>query len=151
MSSLEPLLNLIALLTVLSIAAERASNFLKLGHPALRNDTGTEKGEKEREHRITLRSLLVGVALAILVKANLFEIFMSIDSPWDTLGWFQAAESQWVPAAATASIGTAAYALVGCAITGMALGFGSKFWHEILDGVLELRGITKALRKKYTP
>jgi hypothetical protein len=151
MSSLEPLLNLIALLTVLSIAAERASNFLKLGHPDLRNATGTEKGEKEREHRITLRSLFVGVALAILVKANLFEIFMSIDAPWDTLGWFQAAESKWVPAAAAANIGTVAYALMGCAITGVALGFGSKFWHEILDGILELRGITKGLRKKYNP
>lgn len=155
MSSLEPFINLLILLTVLSIAAERATNFFKLRNPALRDvtpgkglDVKHEQGEKIREHGITLRSLLVGVGLAVLVKANLFEILSSIESPWDTLGWFQQVDDKWAPAAAAASLGTAGYALIGSAITGIALGFGSKFWHEILDSVLELRGMAKALRKK---
>ncbi|SRR6266540_762395 len=148
MNSLEPFINLLILLTVLSIAAERATNFFKLRHPELRNPAEGVKHEKEREQRITFRSLLVGVALAVLVKANLFEILSSIDSPWDTLGWFQLGDSTWAPAAAAASFGTASYALLGSAITGIALGFGSKFWHEILDGVLELKGIAKKLRTK---
>jgi len=152
MSSLEPFINLLILLTVLSIAAERATNFFKLRNPALRDAArpGAErdKHEKVREHGITVRSLLIGIALAVLVKANLFEILSSIESPWDTLGWFQQVDDKWAPAAAAASLGTAGYALLGSAITGIALGFGSKFWHELLDSVLELRGVAKALRKK---
>lgn len=148
MSSLEPFINILILLTVLSIAAERATNFFKLRSPDLRDTKPSEKAEKEREQRITFRSLLVGVAVAILVKANLFEIMARVDAPWDTLGWLQQSESAWVPAAAAGSLGTAFYAVLGSALTGVALGFGSKFWHEILDGVLELRGIAKKLRKQ---
>ena len=148
MSSLEPVINILILLTVLSIAAERATNFLKLRHPALRNASQGDVEEKAREHKITLRSLLVGVAVAVVVKANLFEIFSSVDAPWETLGWLQQSESKWVPAAVTASLGSASYAVLGSALTGIALGFGSKFWHEILDSVLELRGIAKKLRKR---
>lgn len=148
MSSLEPFINILILLTVLSIAAERATNFIKLRNTDLRNPKASDTGEKEREHRITLRSLVAGIAVAIIVKANLFEILTRIDAPWDTLGWFQQAESTWVPAAAAGSVGTAFYAVLGSALTGVALGFGSKFWHEVLDGVLELRGIAKKIRKR---
>lgn len=148
MSSLEPFINILILLTVLSIAAERATNFFKLRKADLRESKGSDKGEKEREQRITVRSLLVGIAVAVLVKANLFEILTRVDAPWDTLGWLQQAETAWVPAAAAGSVGTASYAVMGCVLTGVALGFGSKFWHEILDGVLELRGIAKKIRKK---
>jgi len=31
----------------------------------------------------------------VLVKANLFEILSSIESPWDTLGWFQQVDDKW--------------------------------------------------------
>lgn len=148
MSSLEPFINILVLLTVLSIAAERATNFLKLRSPALRNASQADEQEKAREHSITLRSLIMGVAVAVIVKANLFEILTSIDAPWETLGWLRQSESRWVPAAATASVGSASYAVLGSALTGIALGFGSKFWHEILDSVLELRGIAKKLRKR---
>jgi cytochrome c biogenesis factor len=151
MSSLEPFINILVLLTVLSIAAERATNFFKLRDKSLREATASDATEKEREHRITVRSLIMGIAVAILVKANLFEIWTRIDAPWDTLGWLQQSESKWVPAAAAASVGTALYALIGSALTGIALGFGSKFWHEILDGVVELRGIAKKVRKQTQP
>lgn len=148
MSSLEPFINVLILLTVLSIAAERATNFFKLRNAELREAKGSDKAEKDREHRITVRSLLVGIAVAIVVKANLFEILTRVDAPWDTLGWFQQSESKWVLAAAAGSVGTAFYAVMGSALTGIALGFGSKFWHEMLDGVLELRGIAKKIRKR---
>lgn len=148
MSSLEPFINILVLLTVLSIAAERATNFFKLRDKSLREATASDVAEKEREHRITVRSLIMGIAVAILVKANLFEIWTRIDAPWDTLGWLQQSESKWVPAAAAASVGTAFYAIIGSALTGIALGFGSKFWHEALDGVVELRGIAKKIRKQ---
>ncbi len=37
----------------------------------------------------------------------------------------------------------AGHAILGSAITGLALGFGSKFWHEVLDAVFEIRNMAK--------
>jgi len=149
METLEPLVNLLILLTVLSVAAERATNILKLRNTDLQDSATSNLSEKEREHRITVRSIGLGVLLAILVKANLFEIMAQLDSPWQTLGWVEVTAGQWSRSAATAGLGPFLYALAGSAITGVALGFGSKFWHEILDTVFEIRGIAKGLRKKY--
>ena len=149
MSTLEPLINLLILLTVLSVAAERATNVIKLRREELRvPDPENKKKEKEREQGITFWAVVMGIGLAILVKADLFEIMTHLDSPWETLGWVRVTESEWSRVPATNNVGTALYALGGSAITGVALGFGSKFWHECLDIVFEVRNRAKALREK---
>ena len=150
MSSLEPLINLLIVLTVLSVAAERVTNLLKLRNKDLRVEHKHDEGEeKDREHRIAIRSIIVGVAVAIIAKANLFEILNSLDAPWQTLGWMELADSKWSAAAVLGSTTTTLYAVLGSVVTGVALGFGSKFWHEMLDGVLELKGVAKGLNEKY--
>ena len=143
MNTLEPIVNLLVVLTVLSIAVERATNAFKLHNVELRVESKSKEVEKVREQRITDRSLAVGVVLAVLAKANFFEIVTHLDAPWETLGWAHASGSQWFRDPATMAWGSFFYALGGSAVTGIALGFGSKFWHEILDSVLELRGIAK--------
>jgi hypothetical protein len=137
MDAFVPFINLFGLLTAFSIAAERLANVWKLRSPALRDRTATKAAEKDRESRITRRTLLVGIGLAIVLKANLFEIINNLNAPWDTIGWYRMEGSvgMWVPD----SFESVVYAVVGSAITGVALGFGSKFWHEILDIVLQLR------------
>lgn len=126
MEPFEPLINLLALLSVLSIAAERLANVIKLGDPVLR----TLGDARERERRIANRVILVSVALAVVIKADLFQILSHLDAPWDTLGW-----SGNRPAGA----GGVLYAIGGSALTGISLGFGSKFWHDALDVVSALR------------
>ncbi len=148
MTSLEPLINLLIVLTVLSVAAERVTTFFKLRNNDLRDSKTTKLSEKEREQQITFRSLMAGVFVAVAVKADLFEMLTHLDAPWDTLGWVKVSGAAWVRTPATAGLGTAIYAAVGSAITGLALGFGSKFWHEILDAVFELRGIAKKVRER---
>ncbi len=148
MESLEPVINLLVVLTVLSVAAERITNALKLRHSELRTPTQTPEGEKKREEQITYRGLTVGILLAIFVKANIFEILGHLDTPWETLGWVQVSGSQWFRDPSTANWGAFLYALGGSAITGIALGFGSKFWHDILDTVFELRGMAKRAGQK---
>ncbi len=148
MTTFEPLINLIVLLTALSVAAERVTNVLKLRHPDLRNERGTRAEEKDRERGITIRSVAVGMVLAIAMKADLFEILAELDAPWETLGWVQVSAGQWTRAAATVGVGPFLYALIGSAFTGIALGFGSKFWHDILDIVFQLRKITEVVREK---
>src|SRR5258708_5669448 len=112
MESFQPLINLLVLMSALSIAAERVTNVLKQ--------------EKEPERAIGRRALAVAVVLAVAVKANFFEIVAHMDAPWETLGWSRIPDHKLQP-------GVFLYNVAGSALTGLGLGFGSKFWHDVLD------------------
>jgi hypothetical protein len=160
MSTFEPLINLLVLLTVLSIAAERVTNAIKLRRPALRvawpdrlGLTAQQKEqapdeEKKREMAIVQRSLGVSIGLALLVKADMFAILGRLAAPWDTIGWVRMSGPELVRSAALAGVPSLLYAAGGCIITGIALGFGSKFWHDMLDTVFNARENLKNLAKK---
>ena len=55
-----------------------------------------------------------------------------------------------VRASVLMSVPSALYAAGGCIITGVALGFGSKFWHDMLDIVFNAREGLKQLAKRGT-
>src|SRR5574337_988091 len=74
MPTFQPLINLIVLLTVLSVAAERVANIIKFRDPDLRNRELKEADEREREGRIQSRVVVVGMAIATIVKADPFSI-----------------------------------------------------------------------------
>jgi hypothetical protein len=133
----EPLLNLLVLLSALSIVAERLANALKLGDPELRERQGSAADEKARERRIALRTLAASMALAVVMKADLFAILSHLDAPWDTLGWVRPAAERW-------TAGRLVQALAGSTVTGVSLAFGSKFWHDVLDLV---HGVRAAVRR----
>ncbi len=145
MQTLQPILNLLIVLTILSVAAERITNILKLRRAKLRLKKKDEAGEKEREKNIASLSLLMGVGLCLLLKADFFEIVTNLQNPWQTLGWVQIHNYDWSRAPASESLGPFFYAIGGCIVTGIALGFGSKFWHDMLDLVYELKRRTKKL------
>ena len=147
MQNFEPLINLITVLTVLSVAAERITELIKLRRENLRVRKAKEDDEKMRVYSISLTSMIVGIFLAVLAKANFFEILTSLENPWSTLGWVQVTGSTWIRAEALTNIGTFFYALAGSVITGIALGFGSKFWHDILGVVFELRDMVRTKNK----
>ena len=143
MQAFEPLINLLVVLTVLSIVAERITNLLKLRHPDLKARQLTAAGERKREYEISLRSIAVGILVALAVKANFFELTAHLDAPWETFGWVQVDNYRWTRSPATADMGSALYALAGCVLTGVALGFGNKFWHDVLGSVYELRSMAR--------
>jgi hypothetical protein len=132
MAAFEPLVNLVVLLSAMSVAAERLANWLKLGNSDLREKQVAPEAEKERERGIALRALAVSVTLALLMKADFFEILSHLEAPWDTLGWVRPEGNAWTP-------GQLLHALVGTVVTGIALSFGSKFWHDVLDRVYGVR------------
>jgi hypothetical protein len=142
MEGLQPLMNFALLMTALSIAAERLANILKLRHPSLRGP-GTRLGrreEKERERQIANRVLAVSVALAVLLKADFFAILSHLDAPWSTLGWTRDAAIR-SPAQLVSTLG-------GTVLTGVSLGFGSKFWHDVLDIVYGVRDHIRVKRER---
>ena len=111
METFEPLINLLVLMGVLSMAAERLANVIKLGHPDLRQKKRTARKEKERERGIARTAVAASILLAIVVKADFFEILAHLEAPWNTLGWFRSTE-------ATGSVTRFMYTLCGTVVTG---------------------------------
>ena len=126
METFEPLINLLVLMSALSIASERLANGMKLRDPELSEKKPGLRDEKARERRIAQRALAASVVLAVLMKADFFEILSHLEAPWDTLGWVRPAEDGWTATRALHTLG-------GTIVTGICLGFGSKFWHDLLD------------------
>ena len=132
MHVLEPTINLLVLLSVLSVAAERLANLVKPARADWDGPHGPPWGAVpgDRERRIANRVLAVSVLLALVVKADFFAIAARLDAPWETLGWTRAA---------TASPARLLTTILGTIVTGLSLGFGSKFWHDLLDIVYGAR------------
>ena len=126
MDAFEPLINLLVLMSALSIASERLANAMKLGDPDLREKKAGAREEKDRERRIAHRALAASVLLAVLMKADFFQILSHLEAPWDTLGWVPLPEGGWTLSRLLQTLG-------GTIVTGISLGFGSKFWHDLLD------------------
>lgn len=140
---MDAIANLVVVMTILSVAAERMTNILKMRHDELRLAKPTPEEERTRVYGITLRSMGCGVFIALLVKADLFAILNNLDDPFATLGWVHVDNYKWTRSLATATWPGGIYAVIGCVLTGIGLGFGSKFWHDILGAIYELRSIAR--------
>lgn len=139
MEPFTPLINLLVVFSALSVAAERATNVFKLNRKQLSTKGKTAEAEKERERGITQASVAISIGLALVMKADFFALLGHINAPWETLGWARMEGGMLVQADALHSVGAAAWAVAGSVITGFALGFGSKFWHDMLDIVFKTR------------
>jgi hypothetical protein len=85
----------------------------------------------------------MGILVAVVVKADIFSILTHLEDPWAVLGWVRVTEYQWIRSPALSDPGAFLYALVGCVITGVALGFGSGFWHDVLGAVTEFKAMAR--------
>lgn len=125
---------LVALLTILfplSFISERITNliklfvpdgFLGLGNVRIKEDDPVL--EKKRERRIFGISLISGEIVAFSLRADLFTIISS-----GKFGW--------------GSGNTSSYWILGCIFTGFFLSWGSKFWHDLLEIVMEMKNIKR--------
>jgi len=125
------------------VTAERISNILKFRKEPLRDRKKDPKEERKREGEIQFQTAVIGIGIAVLTKADLFAFLTHLDDPWSTIGWVRVIGTQWFQSPALQSTGATLYTLGGCILTGLALGFGSKFWHDILSTVFELRNIAR--------
>lgn len=128
------LISLVVILLPLSFISERLSNLIKLFLPAggwlgIGNVKYRETNpvlEKRRERRIFVISLISGEVVAFALRADLFTILNSGKFGWTTdypdAGW------SWI---------------LGCFFTGFFLSWGSKFWHDLLGILLEMKKIRR--------
>jgi hypothetical protein len=143
----EQVLNLIIYLFALTLVSERIGNWFKLHNKTLRELKKADKPDTKHIERIMFNiSLFCGLLVAFLANANMFNLVYGrqvqtsnlldllgvLISEYDTLNY-------WLFLKAVAS------SLIGCAITGVFLSFGSKFWHDVLDIIFTLKNFQKGL------
>src|SRR5512145_2916307 len=116
MDRLEPLINVLLVLTVLSMTAERLTNLIKLNRPKIRVAMSGESAEKDRERQITQIGILISTLLAILLKADMFQILARVDAPWETIGWARMQGTDLVRSPALSGIGPFLYAVGGSVV-----------------------------------
>ncbi|MDI3525845.1 MAG: peptidoglycan LD-endopeptidase CwlK [Tenuifilum sp.] len=127
----DTLIILVTILLPLSLISERITNLIKLflpqGFLGLGNVRYKEENpilEKKRERRIFAISLISGEIVAFALKADLFTILTK-----GTFGW---------------NVEGSGYAwIIGCLFSGFFLSWGSKFWHDLLEIILEMKNVRR--------
>jgi len=100
--------------------------------------------EQARAYRILKINVWCGILTAAILKADLIKIFNQIKEPGKTIGWSSLSEyakgkTQWYDSP------DYFFLIPGIILTGCFISFGSKFWHDLLDILLEIKNAKRAL------
>lgn len=149
---LQQIIQLTTILFLLSMVCERIADFLKhylseshvfriqrdffkVGNTLTKFPKDDTK-EQARAYRILKINVWSGILLAFILKADLIKIFNNITEPGKTLGWNNIAD-----------YGILDFVLLPCgiALTGCFISFGSKFWHDLLDILYQIKNTKRVL------
>jgi hypothetical protein len=157
---------------ILSLVVEKINDFIKLRNPVLRTRTSVDEEdaadkEKKREKKILARNIVVGVVLALFLKADAIQMIVS-GEPGEVVGWENVVfyQSNLDTIQELSPLNQAYFknlsfngekgiwifywffTLTGIFVTGVALSFGSKFWHDILGIIYEVKEAKAKIRLK---
>ena len=121
-------------LLILSLITEKIVNFIKLQYEELANKKESDLDEKVREMKIQRLAILVGIGVALISKVNLFDFFKDSFNLFWTQNDFKGI---WLVSN-----------IVGSIISGMFLSLGSKFFHDLLDMLLQVKNLKRKLNDK---
>ncbi len=156
-------IGLVVLLFLLSMICERLADFLKsflseanandglglylrkwlrIGNLLQKSAPGSIS-EERRAYRILKINLFCGFFTALFLHADLFSIIEHKSEPFKAIGWgkvkfFFDEGFKW-------DIGGGLLFLIGCFATGFFISFGSKFWHDLLDLLYNVKNIKRAI------
>ncbi len=153
----ERLISVAGAFFVLSLVVEKVADFWKLHKPDIRVKKLKADEEKDRERRILARNIIVGIAVALFLKADSIQMLTS-GEPGQVLGWDNVLFFNndrmadlnndniiYFNALRFSSAGEGIIKwiemLLGIGLTGMALSFGSKFWHDLLGVLYEVKQV----------
>ena len=148
-------ISIVIMFFILSMISERFITFVKLyfvegkrlwlliskeDDLSLKGDTPEE--EKEREMKILKVNISLSIFIAFLANANFFNILKN-DSPYSAIGWSDNSfkNFEWTQIHLT---------IIGCILTGLFISLGSKFWHDMLDMLLQAKNLKQKLGDKAT-
>lgn len=121
-------------LLILSLITEKIANFWKLQYESLANKKELDTEEKLREKNIQLITIVIGIVVSLISKANLFDFFK------DNFNLFWTAEDFKGL--------TLLSNIVGSIVSGLFLSLGSKFFHDLLDMLLQVKNLKRKLNDK---
>ncbi len=140
---MDSLIALATTLFILSMINERIVNFIKLQYSGrrffgipmgnLKDDMTNDDAEDLRTKKIIAINIVFGTLVAICMRADLITIMNHMDRPSDGIGW-DVKPANWYLTL-----------LPGCFLTGCFLSLGSKFWHDLLDVLMQVKDYKKAL------
>ncbi|HWJ92109.1 MAG TPA: hypothetical protein VNR87_13405 [Flavisolibacter sp.] len=151
---MDNIIQFVTILFMLSMIFERVSEFFKnylsckkIGNKFWVGDTTTKfpagsPQELRRDYRILKMNLVIGFVTAFLCHASLFDILRHIENPGQVIGWPEKLSLQdlkwneWFN-----YIGF----LLGCFFTGAFISMGSKFWHDLLDILVEVKNAKRSV------
>lgn len=156
---LEKLITLVTTLFTLSLVSERVINWMKLyfgqagkKFPFFTNrdeDISKQSNDPKlntiRERKILGLNITVGILIAFLAHANLFEILRSVN-PAENLGWNTI---DW-PDRFSNQIWLIFNNIIGCTLSGLCMSMGSKFWHDTLDLLFYSKNLRQKMVEKET-
>lgn len=112
--------------------------------------------EDKRYYRILKINIICGILTAIFLHADLFTILNNLKHPENAITWSHF-YIEWyiifpVRVIDTTGTGTQSFPLflLGCVLTGLFISFGSKFWHDMLDLLLEIKNLRRKMNDKRT-
>lgn len=163
MASYNNLLSLATVLFIMTLISERIANFCKLWLSDTRilfpqgrwkkmlnffafSNTSIKKinprEEKEREFRILRINIFFGLLVALSYRADLFQMIAHIDHPTSHIGWTNfSTDYDASDCGPLFLLGT----FFGCIFTALFLSFGSKFWHDMIDLIMQLKNYKQML------
>lgn len=129
-TSTEKWYTIVTILLALSLISERVANMIKLYTPALKVKKVLPSDEKDRELGVMWRALISGLLVAILAGADFFRLIS--DATLVDLDIVKNADF-----VSLMRIGS------GILLSGIFISLGSKFWHDVLDILLEFSNLKK--------
>jgi|KBSSwiS6_1023812.scaffolds.fasta_scaffold03969_2 hypothetical protein len=118
---------------------------LRMGDLTTRNDPDS-KEEDRRYYKILKINIWCGFFTALALNADLFNIINHKDEPFKAIGW-DGVIMIWDPNFPWEwdLIPQALIFITGCFGTGFFISFGSKFWHDLLDIVYQVKNYRRIL------
>ncbi|RDB03833.1 hypothetical protein [Runella aurantiaca] len=119
--------------------------FFKIGNTSLKGPLNSLEEDK-RYYRLLKISIFCGFVTAFILHADFFTILKNINEPtkvfsWDGIDLFRLFDLNYFLENLTDGIKY----IVGCLFTGFFISFGSKFWHDLLDLLLEAKNLRRKL------
>jgi hypothetical protein len=113
-----------------------------VGDTTTKYPTGS-KEEKRREYRILKMNLFIGFMTSFFAHASFFDLLKNIKNPGSVIGW----PTDFSLVLTNINFGTPFQFVVGCLFTGAFISMGSKFWHDLLDVLLQTKDYKRKLNE----
>lgn len=156
---LDALIAIAIILFILSVIVEKITQLIRQYSPFIKprpgrrsrglrsywrnirqRQTGNKQIDKKIEREVTSLSFTIGLVIAFIFKVDLIALFKNPDPAsqlfWDPniYGYFKA-HSFW----------HAVLLLISIVLTGFFLAFGSKFFHDLVDTLLQIKNLKRKL------